>query len=138
MSPSHLLAVVALCCASRPSSLAFSTCPVRSAANLQEPAEGRQVRDLRKVPHVPLEVRLDETAEPQRAIADLSQRDRRETSCQRSPGLSRSRCGDLPSWRKLDAMNRQRGLGPGREVFSGTLDDVLQQSTSYPALRSAG
>src|SRR2546425_1773202 len=33
MSPSHLLAVVALCCASRPSSLAFSTCPVRSDAS---------------------------------------------------------------------------------------------------------
>src|SRR5205807_6447408 len=49
---------------------------------LQEPAEGRQVRYLRKVPHVTLEVRLHEPAEPQRAIADLSQRDRRETSYQ--------------------------------------------------------
>src|SRR5260370_20994325 len=49
---------------------------------LQEPTEGGQVRDLRKVPHVPLEVRLYEPPEPQGAIANLSQRDRRGTPCQ--------------------------------------------------------
>src|SRR5258708_11926483 len=45
---------------------------------LKKPAEGGQVRDLRKVSHVPLEVRLYEPPEPQGAIANLSQRDPRE------------------------------------------------------------
>src|SRR5260370_31779058 len=61
---------------------------------VQEPAEGRQVPDLRKVPHVPLEVGLYEPAEPQRAIAVLSHVNRRVPSI--APVLQNIRCPSSP------------------------------------------
>src|SRR2546425_685029 len=118
---------------------------------LQEPTEGRQVRDLRKVPHVSLEVRLYEPAEPQGAIANLSQRDRRETSCQhvlRTKWRRRSARGPPPPGKRGGGSRGiptppelpQRGGGDRRET---SCQHVLRtkwrrSSAREPRLREKG